>query len=160
MPPGGTTVKGLVEAKDKLEQVVTDLRGEEFVRGMRQSVLMVTRSAKMDAPRDTGRLVNSITGEVRQVGKTVQGVVGSNVEYAPYMELGTGTFAGKPAHFPPPAALTTWARRHGMNPYVVARAIYLRGGLRPRHFFKNAFEKNQGAIRDLIGDTVSRIVRK
>lgn len=49
--------------------------------------LTAERYAKRLCPVDTGRLRNSITHQVSVQGKAVY--VGTNVEYAPYVELGT-----------------------------------------------------------------------
>ncbi len=149
----GIEVKGLVEATRKLEQVANDLHGEPMTRAMKKATLLVTKDAKINAPVDTGRLRASITPEVRGEGKTVIGVVGSNVIYAPYMETGT-----KP-HFPPLSALQTWAKRHGTTAYVVARAI-ARRGIKGRKYLQRAFEQNRTAIRDLLGKAVKGIVEK
>lgn len=115
--------------------------------GMRASAEAAAAQAKILAPVDTGRLRASITGAAQWRGVVeLVGVVGSNVQYAPYVEYGTGTLAegegGKGgAHFPPPAALDRWARRHHMpSGFVVARAIARRGGLRPRPFLRPAVE--------------------
>jgi hypothetical protein len=88
-------IQGLEEVQAKMEQVVSDIRGSPFLQGMRDATLLVTRAAKINAPVDTGRLRASITPEVRPHGPTVQGVVGSNVTYAPYQELGWTTASGK-----------------------------------------------------------------
>lgn len=47
--------------------------------------------AKLRTPKDTGRLQNSITHTV--VGDDVY--IGTNVEYGPYIELGTVKYIGK-----------------------------------------------------------------
>lgn len=52
--------------------------------------LMAERYAKALCPVDTGRLRNSITHQMD--GKTL--MVGTNVEYAPYVELGTSKNKG------------------------------------------------------------------
>ena len=93
-------IKGLKSTQRKMEQVARDLRGNAFVGAMKKATLLVQRSAKINAPVDTGRLRASITPEVRTMGKTVFGVVGSNVMYAPYME--------KPGN----------VRRSGRRPYL------------------------------------------
>ena len=89
------------------------------------------------------------------------GVVGTNVKYAPFMELGTK------AHWPPLGVLETWARRHGTTAFVVAMAIAgLRlggtgkGGTKPRRYLQRALEKNREAIRRLLDRAVGKIVRK
>jgi len=145
-------IEGLEELQREMERIVRDLGGEPMVKGMRRATLLVQRDAKLNAPVDTGRLRASITPEVRPHGKTVQGVVGSNVHYAPYQELGT-----KP-HWPPPGALQPWARRHGMPEFLVRRAIGLRG-TKAIKYLERALTENARAIVRILGDTVGRIVR-
>lgn len=146
-------VRGLIETQRKMEQVVRDLHGAPMLDAMRSAVLLVDRDAKKGAPVDTGRLRASITPEVRTQGNDVLGVVGSNVEYAPFVELGT-----KP-HWPPISALEVWARRHGTSAFVVARAV-ARHGTKPKKYLQNAFIKNAVAIQRKIGDGVAGIVNK
>jgi phage gpG-like protein len=151
--------KGLVQTKRNMEKTVAGLHGPDFLKAMQEVTLTVANDAKRLAPVDTGRLRASITPEVRQVANFTQGVVGSNVVYAPYMELGTGTFVGRPRYFPPPSALDTWARRHGMSSgFAVAMAIWKRGGTRPRRFLQGAFDRNRKYIVQRIGQAVARIV--
>ena len=145
-------IRGLEEAQAKAEQVARDLRGPPFLQGMRDATLIVQRAAKINAPVDTGRLRASIMPEVRR-GPTVQGIVGSNVKYAPYMELGT-----KP-HFPPLQALATWARRHGMTAWNVAISI-ARKGTKARRYLQKAVEDNSDKIVNLLDKVVARIVSK
>lgn len=82
-------VEGIEEARMKFDQVARDLSGPPFEDAMHQATLIVTRDAKINAPVDTGRLRASITPEVVTRDTVVQGIVGSNVEYAPFQELGT-----------------------------------------------------------------------
>jgi len=84
----GVEVEGLKEAQKRAIRIVQDLCGAPILQAVRDSMLLVTRGAKINAPVDTGRLRASITPEVRQ-GKAISGIVGSNVSYAPYQELGT-----------------------------------------------------------------------
>lgn len=60
----------------------------EIIGGMAES------HAKEVVPVDTGNLRNSITHATEDNGHTV--VIGSNVEYAPYVELGTRRMKAKP----------------------------------------------------------------
>lgn len=59
----------------------------EIIGGMAESY------AKAACPVDTGRLRNSITHE--QYSEDTE-VIGTNVEYAPYVELGTSKMSAKP----------------------------------------------------------------
>lgn len=157
------SAKGLAETKRKVEQVIADVHGEPVLQAFRSATVRMANTAKTLAPVDRGQLRSSIVSEVRlsRDGKTVEGVVGSNKKYAAYQELGTGTFAGKPRHFPPPSALETWARRHGFpNGYVVALAIYRAGGIRPKRFLQRAFEQHREGAVDEIARAVKLIVDK
>ena len=59
-------------------------------QAMKEAVLIVEADAKRNAPVDTGRLRASITNEVRKIaGAVLEGRVGTNVDYAKYVELGT-----------------------------------------------------------------------
>lgn len=151
--PVDVEVKGMIELQQKMEQVARDLHGSPMVDAMRDAALLVQRDAKINAPVDTGRLRASITPEVRTEGNDILGVVGSNVEYAPYMELGT-----RP-HWPPIGALEVWASRHGTEAFLVAKGIAAHG-IKGKHYLQNAFEKNQSAIVEKLDRAVKGIVDK
>lgn len=55
--------------------------------------------------------------------------VGSELEYAIFVDQGTGLAAGHGpyAHMPPPDKLVDWATDHGINPFVLARHIFTYG---------------------------------
>ena len=146
-------IRGLEEAQRKAEQVVTEMFGPPMLEAMRDSTLYVQRDARRYAPVDTGRLRASITPSIRSDKTGIQGVIGSNVVYAPYMELGT-----RP-HWPPISALETWARRHGMSAYQVALAIATRG-TKARRYLQRAIEDNASRIYRRIHRAVIEIVRK
>lgn len=155
-------VIGALETQREMERVITDLHGRPMMQAMREAALVVEGDAKRNAPVDTGRLRASIASEVRTVGggvPTVLGVVGSNVVYAPWMEYGTGTFAGQQRHYPPPVELAQWALRKGLDAHQVAHSIFMAGGLKPRRYLQRAFESNRGRIVRIIGRGVEGIVR-
>jgi len=135
-------VRALREAGERIQALVP--------QAMRRAAGIVEREAKRLSPMDTGRLMSSITSETRGIGMEVVGIVGSNVEYAPYVELGT-----KP-HFPPVSALEVWARRHGTTAFVVARAI-ARRGTRARRFLQGAFEAKKNEVISLFVRLVEEI---
>lgn len=58
---------------------------------LEKACLVVENAAKSKVPVDTGNLRSSITHEV----EGNEGVVGTNVEYAPYVEFGTGLFSSQ-----------------------------------------------------------------
>jgi HK97 gp10 family phage protein len=54
---------------------------------------VVERDAKINAPKDTGALRRSITSTVEVENGDIVGTVFTPLEYAPYVEYGTGLFA-------------------------------------------------------------------
>ena len=160
-----TSVTGLIETQEKLQQAIVELQGQPMLDAMTSAVLIVEGDAKRNAPVDNGMLRNSISHELRveSLGgeKTIQGVVGSAQPQAVWMEMGTGLPAGHArVKMPPPSALEVWARRHGLDAFLVARSIWKRGGLEPRRFLQKAFDDNRQKIVDLIGGAVSSIVQR
>lgn len=147
-------IRGLVELSKRMAAVAEGLTGPVVLDGIRRATALVLRDAKKNAPVDTGQLKASLTADVRVSGlggRRVEGVVGSNKKYAPYVEMGT-----RP-HWPPISALETWARRHGMSAFVVARSIAAKG-TKPVRFLQNAFDTNRDTIKSIIGNAVSRVV--
>ena len=57
---------------------------------MNKATALVHGQAKALAPVDTGQLAGSIHMQVKETGVELQGRVYTNVEYAPYVEFGTG----------------------------------------------------------------------
>lgn len=62
-------------------------------RLLRETAVDVEATAKGFAPVRTGNLRRSITHEVRNVPSGAEAVVGTDVEYAPYVEFGTSKMA-------------------------------------------------------------------
>ena len=66
---------------------------ENLESAMGKACAVVERAAKQNAPKGTGELRNSITSRIDQDNGNTVGVVYTPVEYAPYVEYGTGLFA-------------------------------------------------------------------
>ena len=71
---------------DNTDEVLNAMRGS-IGRALTRIGLSAEGYAKKECPVDTGNLRNSITNEVRQSEKAVY--IGTGVEYAAYVELGT-----------------------------------------------------------------------
>jgi HK97 gp10 family phage protein len=102
----------------------------------------VAGQAQRYAPVDRGQLRASIQPgmpEAKPEGFT-EIAIGTDLEYAPYQEFGTRPF------WPPAGALQPWARRHGVDEFVIRRAI-ARHGIRPKKFLTRAYQENQEYIR-------------
>lgn len=96
--------------------------------------LYVTGEAKKRSPIDTGNLRGSITHETDMQEEKVR--IGTNVEYAPYMEFGTGIYAenGK-------GRKTSWTYRNRQGQVVVTN------GSKAQPFLRPAIEENIEIIR-------------
>ena len=88
-----------VEIHDNSKEISEDIKSA-LLRGLEKCGLTAERFAKKLAPYDTGNLRNSITHEVDDGEPAAY--VGTNVEYAPYQELGTIHMKAQP--FLKPAA--------------------------------------------------------
>ena len=77
-----------------LDSLMGDIvNDEDLKRAMGKACAVVERKAKEKAPKDTGELRRSITSEIRHTDGGIEGVVYTPLEYAPYVEFGTGLFA-------------------------------------------------------------------
>lgn len=85
----GIKIEGLQEVLKRLEEV----SGQDISGTMGKACALVERSAKQKAPKDTGALRRSITSKVELEDGEVTGIVFTPLEYAPYVEFGTGLFA-------------------------------------------------------------------
>lgn len=115
---------------------------------MRESVLLVEGAAKKLAPVDTGQLRSSIASQIEGGSKSsqIEGVVYSNVEYAPHVELGTEPHKKSAGSEDFVKSVTDWCRRHGIKDvYPVLRKIR-RSGTKPQPFLVPALHQNQGRI--------------
>lgn len=80
---------------------ITD-NSDEFLNALPEQIeqaliaigLTAESYAKQDCPVDTGRLRNSITNAIRSDEESVY--IGSNVEYAAFVELGTSRMKARP----------------------------------------------------------------
>lgn len=85
-----------IQGLDRITQFIDGTGDpEKLKQAIGQACALVERSAKEKAPKDTGALRRSITSEVRDSGGEISGVVFTPLEYAPYVEFGTGLFAEK-----------------------------------------------------------------
>lgn len=82
-----------VEITDNTEEVKDELL-EKIERGLIACGLVAEGHAKSLCPVDTGRLRNSITNQVDMSEQAVY--IGTNVEYAAYVELGTSRMPARP----------------------------------------------------------------
>lgn len=90
--------------KEDNAEAIANAMNAAIAKALEQIGLAAERFAKTETPVDTGRLRNSITHALDLEDESVY--VGTNVEYAPYVELGARGRSGK-------KMLTHAAQNHG-----------------------------------------------
>lgn len=84
---------GYVEINGAALQGLFESPSGEIAKDLQRRALQVDRAAKRLCPVDTGRLRSSITNELGADGQGLVATIGTNVEYAPHVELGTSRMA-------------------------------------------------------------------
>ncbi len=127
-----------VDGIDKLKGALTALSNSDFAdhalrKGLTKAGKQVQATAKKLCPVDTGQLRNSI--EVTQIENGVD--IGTNVEYAPYVEFGTGQRGD-----------SSVAHRHDWD------------GMAPRPFLHPALQANKKNVVKIVQDTLQKEIDK
>ena len=121
----------------KLNQLY-DLDGVK--NGMGKACSLVEGEAKHKAPKDTGALRRSITSKVEVDGDTIDGTIYTPLEYAPYVEYGTGLFAENGN-----GRKTGWAYKDEKT----GETIWTRGQ-HPQPYMRPALNENREKVVELI----------
>lgn len=110
-------------------------------RALGKCCALVERSAKQNAPKDTGALRRSITSKVE--GTT--GIIFTPLEYAPYVEFGTGLFAEDAGRADVP-----W------NYQDDAGNWHSTSGQKPQPFMRPALDINRTQILDILREGLTK----
>ena len=105
---------------------------------MGKACALVERAAKEKAPKDTGALRRSITSKIEAIDDTIVGVVFTPLEYAPYIEYGTGLFAEETGRMDVP-----WNYQDDKGEW------HSTSGRKPQPYLRPALEENREKIKKL-----------
>ena len=128
--------EGLDKIIDKIEDF-DDVHA--MTSAMQQACNLVESAAKDKAPKDTGALRRSITSKVEVTGNSIEGIVFTPLEYAPYQEFGTGLFAENGN-----GRKTPWVYMDDKGNYHYTR------GQHPQPYMRPALEENKDKIINII----------
>lgn len=105
---------------------------------------LIENEAKELCPVDDGTLKASIAHKVVQKDDKLTGVIGTNVEYAPYVHEGTGIYAvnGKGRKDVP------WIFKDANG------KIWVTKGQKPKPFLKDAILKNEENIKEIFKESL------
>lgn len=129
-------MEGLEEILDELDQLSN---GEKFIGALKQACALVERSAKQKAPKGAGELRRSITSKVEKDGSDIVGAVYTPLEYAPYVEFGTGLFAENGGRQDVP-----WNYQDDEGNW------HSTSGMKPRPFLRPALDENSEQIKRIL----------
>lgn len=127
-------IHGINNVMDMLDGVIDE---NKLRTALGKACAIVERSAKEKAPKGVGELRRSITSKVD--GNT--GVVFTALEYAPYVEYGTGLFAEEGGRKDVP-----WNYQDDKGEW------HSTSGMKPHPFMRPAFDENR--------DNITRIIKE
>ena len=81
------------EGLDELLKSLDGLDSTKLESAITKATMLVEGEARIKAPKDNGELKRSIESRIESGGGNIQGIVFTPLEYAPYVEYGTGLFA-------------------------------------------------------------------
>ena len=130
-------LEGLEEVLDSIDRI-GDVEGLQ--RALQRACAIVERSAKEKAPKGTGELRRSITSKVDDT----EAVVFTPLEYAPYIEFGTGLFAENGGRADVP-----WCYKDDEGEW------HSTSGQHPQPFMRPALNENREEILRIIKEALS-----
>lgn len=134
--------KGVDNIILKFEKIAN---AENATKAMQKACLLVEGTAKKKAPKDTGALRNSITSKVEVENSNIKGIVFTPLEYAPYVEYGTGLFAEEGN-----GRKTPWTYEDEKT----GDLIYTRGQ-KPQPYLRPALYENRDKINSILKEGVT-----
>ena len=127
--------EGLEEVLDSIDSLA-DLEGLQSALG--KACAVVEASAKQKAPKDTGALARSITSKIEDT----EGIIFTPLEYAPYVEYGTGLFAEEGRRSTP------WIYKDDKGEW------HKTSGQKPQPFMRPALEENREKIINILKEGI------
>lgn len=134
------SVVGMEEVLDSLDKLI-DV--DKLTKAVGKACAVVERSAKQKAPKGTGELRRSITSKVEPNGDNPIGIVFTPLEYAPYVEFGTGLFAENGGRMDVP-----WNYQDDKGEW------HSTSGQHPQPFMRPALNENREQIKRIIREAI------
>ena len=128
-------IQGLEKVIAKLDSVGD---GDGMKRAVQKACALVERAAVEKAPKDSGVLRRSIKSKVEGGNNEIVGTVFTELEYAPYIEFGTGLFAEESGRSTP------WAYEDDDGNWHTTK------GMHPQPFMRPAIQENKKKIKQIL----------
>lgn len=124
--------QGLDELIKKLDDIADP---QKLDAALKKACALVERSAKQKAPKGNGELRRSITSKV----EGLEGVIYTPLEYAPYVEYGTGLFAEEGGRKDVP-----WCYQDDEGEW------HTTSGMKPHPYMRPALNENREEIKRIL----------
>jgi len=148
-------LQGIENLNNKLNNITAHSKVNE---AMQQAVLLVHGQAKELCPVDTGNLRSSIHPKVIIQGNSITGKVYTNVNYAPYVEFGTGS-VGQGTYPNPKVSLS-----YRDTPWIYTpdggETFYKTSGQVAQPFLYPAITQNKTRITNMLKTALKNDVKK
>ena len=131
-------IEGLDEVISMLENLCSTTNMKQ---ALGQACAIVERSAKQKAPKGDGGLRRSITSKVEDL----KGIVFTPLEYAPYVEYGTGLFAENGGRVDVP-----WCYQDEKGEW------HSTSGMKPQPYMRPALNENREVILRLMHEAITK----
>jgi HK97 gp10 family phage protein len=128
--------KGLDDVLNSIDSIADPAR---LKAAMGRACALVERSAKEKAPKGNGDLRRSITSTVEDDGSDIKGIVYTPLEYAPYVEYGTGLFAEEGGRQDVP-----WCYQDDQGEW------HTTSGMHPQPYMRPALDENREDIKRIL----------
>ena len=127
--------EGIEEVLDSIDSLANL---EELESALGKACAVVEASAKQKAPKDTGALARSITSKIEDT----EGIIFTPLEYAPYVEYGTGLFAEEGGRSTP------WIYKDDKGEW------HKTSGQKPQPFMRPALAENREKIINILKEGI------
>ena len=131
-------IEGLDEVLNELDKLDETV---DLTQALGKACALVERTAKQLAPKDSGELRRSITSKV----ENNVGIVSTPLEYAPYVEFGTGLFAEGGGRSDVP-----WCYQDDKGDW------HSTSGQKPQPFMRPALNQNRERIIEILKEAMKQ----
>jgi HK97 gp10 family phage protein len=130
-----------IEGLDNVLKMLRSVADETKIEGaLGKACAIVEASAKQKAPKGNGELRRSISSKV----ENLEGVVYTPLEYAPYVEFGTGLFAEGSGRTDVP-----WCYKDDEGNW------HTTSGMKPHPYMRPALEENRNRIVEIMKEGIT-----
>ena len=133
----GIEIQGVESLIERLEGLVDE---DRMRAALGKACALVERSAKQKAPKGNGELRRSITSKV----EGDMGIVYTPLEYAPYVEFGTGLFAENGGRTDVP-----WNYKDDEGNW------HTTSGMKPQPYMRPALNENREEIKRILKEGIT-----